>query len=306
MQPRESFLQKLYNKLIVYSGARFSRPALHSHIAEQLHIENNELEKRLAVVEMWIRHLDSINADTMTFEYNVRGLQVLEPRALLDSDSWKRIGKLLCSLGSLVGADVPRRLDERKSVSVLIALQNVANNEGRAINIMLARIEAQSLTIRKQEQAITALQFRHLLEMVPGGGQSPPPRQATPQWKQFWAEAVTTAYNEYLSTPSPPPPNHTPRSPLAGLLNEQFNRAKKLKVDHTKQTKWLIEETDVSMQAKALYSTLSTVIHHYSSAEFSVHPQAYSPGDVRLLQALSPQIVNGVVDWAAEKNRYIW
>ena len=58
-----------------------------------------------------------------------------------------------------------------------------------------------------------------------------------------------------------------------------------------------------------LYGTLSTVIHGYSSAEFSVNSQNYVSTEAKLLKALSldeAKIKEGVVEWADEKKKFIW
>ncbi|KAI0009003.1 hypothetical protein F4779DRAFT_617979 [Xylariaceae sp. FL0662B] len=286
----------------------FSRRGLIERIQKELELDYSESKNKLEAIEWWIKEIDSITADTMLFGYKVQEpeLDFLEdsipdePEVLLKSAHWKRIGRNLCSLGLLVGADVPRWPEEEKQFSVVTALQRAAKNDGVAINVMLARLEEQNSTIQKQQQAITALEFRHILEMMPGRGKAPSPGQATNEWKDFWRKAVTAAYTEYVSLP----PSRSPKSPLAAVLNNKFDQARKRKNGLT----WLLEQTEINQRALILYNTLSQVIHDYQSTEFSINPLVYSTGDVQLLKMITPDpgnIVDGAVNWAAEYDRYI-
>ena len=171
---------------------------------------------------------------------------------------------------------------------------------------MLARLEKQNDTIRKQKQAITALQFRYVLDVIPQKGQAPPYGQPTSQWQTFWNQAVAKAYTD-ISIP--------PKSPLANLMKDRFEQARRKKdrvgnpFSQTQQIEWLINETDISQRAKALYGTLSEIIHKYSSDEFSVGSLTYSPGDVKLLEAIKPDYFspnNNAVDWEAETDNYLY
>ena len=275
-------------------------------LQKNLQIERNDLDNRLKVINIRIRQVERMNADDMTFGHVVEA-KATESPVLSESIHWKRIGQTLYSLALLVGADVPGSERGVSKTSVVTALQRAAQHGGRAITVILARLEAQNITIREQEQAITALQFRHLLEMIPDGGKAPPQGQATSRWKDFWRQAVTEAFSEF-SAQSP-----QLKSPLHELLHDQFNRASKRKDKHQNplsqraQLDWLINETDISNHGQALYGTLSEVIHKYTSAEFSVSP-TYSPGDLRILQSIRPDknnVVDGAVDWDAEKKRYV-
>ncbi len=110
-----------------------------------------------------------------------------------------------------------------KPVTLVTALRNVISNEGPAVNIMLARIDEQNFTIQKQQKAITALQFRHLLEHLPralrdrkvaaaGDGQARATAalewdraSETERWGQFWREAVRQVYEVYKEHGTPTP-----------------------------------------------------------------------------------------------------
>ena len=246
----------------------------------------------------------------MAFGRRVEGLSTDGPRGLSKSIYWKKVGDNLCSLGLLVGANVPREPGEIKPKSIVAALRAAADNQGHATKVMLARLEKQNNTIRKQQQAITALQFRHVLEMVPGGGSAPPYGQATSKWQKFWDNAVAEVYKAYTQGSA------TSRSPLADLMEDQFRKAQRMKHDKgtpkataftlQEQIGWLKNESEISQRAHALYGTLSAVIHEYGSAEFSVDSLSFSPGDEKLLQAIRPdKIVDGAVDWVKEKGRYV-
>ena len=198
------------------------------------------------------------------------------PRGLSESAYWETIGDNLCSLALLVGADVSRGPEDIKSKSIVVALREAANDQGRAITVMLTRLEKQNDTFRKQQQAITALKFRRGLEMISQNG------QATSRWQTFWDQAAAKAYTD-RSTP--------PKSPLANLKKDRFEQEKKKKhgvgnpFSQTQQIEWLINETNISQRAKALYSTLSKVIHKYSPDKFSVDSLKYGPY-VKLLEAI--------------------
>jgi hypothetical protein len=281
------------------------RSAIVVKVAEKLQLDLIESDQRLLAVEGFIRKIDSLNADNMTFDYFIDVPGSREPRPLLESALWRKLGDNLCSLGLHVGADVPRSPTEEKRTSIITALQNAANSEGRAVSAMLAHIETQRSTIQRQEKAITALQFRHLLEMVPHQGQAPPPRQATTRWKDFWRNAVTRAHREYSSHTTPPKPH-----PLKELLKKEFDYAATLKekgkpLTPSAQLQWLLEKNDLNKRAEGLYGTLSDIIHNYSGAEFSVST-TYTPAEIKLLHAMIPKnITDGDVDWTEETQRYI-
>lgn len=174
--------------------------------------------RQLDRVKTIIEDVSNLHPDAMWFGYKRPPGAACEPFPLQGLDSWNKVGHFLCALGSLVGADVPRLPDDQKTVPPITALQYAASNEGRAIKVMLISLEEQKATIRRQEQAITALQFRHLLEMVPSGGVPPKPGKATADWQTFWNAAVAKAYHQHRN---PPPPGEDP-SPLLNLLKPQF------------------------------------------------------------------------------------
>ena len=106
--------------------------------------------------------------EDMTFGQNVPS-HPGEPRYLSFAKRWVTIGENLCRLGLGVGADVRRSITQPRPTTVVMALKAVINNEGPAVNIMLSRLEKYQIQIQKQQQVITALQFRHLMEHLPIG-----------------------------------------------------------------------------------------------------------------------------------------
>lgn len=269
--------------------------------------------------------------EEMTFGYNVAGTEH-EPWPLRVSPYWHGIGETLCSLGSLVGANVSLRRDMMNPVTIFSALKNVLNDEGVTVNIMLARIEEQSMKMRRQQQVITALQFRHLLEHLPralrrrritmaGEDAAEALKVATEwdrmseneRWLAFWEEAVKQVYDVYTDRGRPdwtPPPgegqqDHKP-SPFAKVLDEFLAEASKGR-NSTQAVKWLARESIIGRRMKRLYSILSQIIHQFSDGEFTVDPLNFSPDDARLLAALVPEKTEVEDDeWKSEFRRYVW
>jgi hypothetical protein len=240
--------------------------------------------------------------ERLGFDFDASSIGLLN-----DSSHWRRIGQSLSEVAQLVGAKQVQQdgTGSSKFPSLIEALEAVIDSQGPVTSRMLAQIEVQNVTIQEQQQAITALQFRHLLEHIPRPETG---STATDRWNKFWTEAVTKAYNEHKTLTS-----HKPR-PLTGLLQPLFDKADRRRgpggtsVTQAERIHWLVHNTGASQRALALYSTLSDVIHHYRSGEFLANPLNWSPDDARLLNALAPEATNfidGTVAWDKERDRYI-
>lgn len=84
-KPGRTILLRVYNKVMMYSQMRFGKEALCNKITETLKLNNSDSDQRLAVIQLWIKKANSINVNTMTFDYCVEGLQQVQPRGLLES-----------------------------------------------------------------------------------------------------------------------------------------------------------------------------------------------------------------------------
>ncbi|RBR25687.1 uncharacterized protein FIESC28_01650 [Fusarium coffeatum] len=294
----------------------------------------------IAAVEIDILRIDSTQPDDMTFGQNVPS-DAGEPDCLLSSSRWTVIGRNLCRLGLRVGADVPRWSGQPKPTTVIMALQAVINNEGPAVSIMLSRLERYQVQIQKQQQVITALQFRHLMEHLPIGvrdqwlasasktdGVSEASRwdrmKEVEKWNEFWIESVKQIFRSYMEDGAEAwegSKGHEP-SPFAHLLKHHLIRAGE-KNNERDAVHLLAHETDVGERVKRLYSTLSQIIHQYSDADFEVNKLNFSPLDARILTALIPKNIkkkvsddederipldekSEIIAWKEEFRRYVW
>ncbi|KAI1072005.1 hypothetical protein LB507_005136 [Fusarium sp. FIESC RH6] len=221
-----------------------------------------------------------------------------------------------------------------------MALKAVINNEGPAVNIMLSRLEKYQIQIQKQQQVITALQFRHLMEHLPVGvrdrwlaaSKSDEVGDASrwdrmkevEKWNEFWIESVKQIFRSYMKNGAEAwggSKGHEP-SPFAHLLKHHLIALGFL-LAGSNTIHLLAHETDVGERVKRLYSTLSQIIHHYSDANFEVNKLNFSPLEARILTALIPKNIkkkvsddedervpmdekNEIIAWKEEFRRYIW
>lgn len=217
------------------------------------------------------------------------------------SSHWRQLWANIYKLGLLVGAKMPEPQISASPPAICNALQAVVDGQGPVVNRMLALLEERHNIIHQQQQIITALQFRHLLENIsPGTG------SATDRWQDFWTRAVQKAYDEAIATP-PGPPAGTPASPLAVLLTDELvNKAKRQ--TQTDPVQFLVEHNRFCPTARALYGNLSGSIHQYATEQFYVNPQNFSSHDARLMECLMPVEANledGYVNWDKERKRFI-
>lgn len=216
------------------------------------------------------------------------------------SPLWLRLGRNLSSLADLVGVAADRWcFADTGSPGILRAFADHAAQQRPDLDRVQRFLHEQAAVIQRQEQVITALRFRHLLENLPGEGCTG--NTSTARWREFWNRAVRTAW-ESRGDP-------TPRSPLDKLLREQFaklEKTAKLKTEQEQLAKVL--EWVTAKRAGSLYGILSQVIHGYQDGRFIVNPQSYSPDDIAILEALIPEdgnIEDGEVVWERERERYL-
>ncbi|QPC70478.1 hypothetical protein HYE68_001230 [Fusarium pseudograminearum] len=302
-------------------------------------------EVLIADIDVDIKRLDRTHANDMTFGY-VDAMNAIEPYFLSQSRRWKTIGKNLYDLGFRVGADMTRWPMNPQQWTIVKALKTVISNEGPGINVMLARLENYQVQLQKQQQVITALQFRHLLEHLPTGvrdrwlaGPSTKSDQVikasnwdrmkeVEKWQEFWSESVRQIFRVYKENGQAAwegMEGHEP-SPFAHLLKPYLGQALKKSNEHDAVT-FLTSETDVGERAKRLYNTLSQIIHQYADSKFQVNRLNFSPLDAHILAALIPKNTNQkhngqratrgepwipfdekteVAAWKTEFRRYVW
>ncbi|RFN47959.1 hypothetical protein FIE12Z_7682 [Fusarium flagelliforme] len=304
-------------------------------------------------VEAYMSYLDNLQAERMTFGCTIPLTVILttvpnKTNFMYLSKRWATIGKNLCRLGLRVGADVPRQLSERNTPRYYIIpdLKAVINNEGPAVNVMLARLEKYQVQIQKQQQVITALQFRHLMEHLPLGvrdqwlaaasSKSDEVKRASrwdrmkevEKWQEFWLEAVKQIFRAYKENRKGAWEGSEGRepSPFANLLKYHLSRTDDKDDDHD-AIDLLANQTDVGERVKRLYNTLSQIIHQYSDANFEVNRLNFSPLDAQILASLVPKkakeakkkVPDGedenwdpvdersdIITWKKEFRRYIW
>ncbi|KAF4462574.1 hypothetical protein FALBO_10614 [Fusarium albosuccineum] len=273
----------------------------------------------LSELERWINIIDLKQPETMSFGFRVSGIEC-EPYPLLSSIEWRKIGRNLRALGLPIGADMPRFSEEIKPVTLMTALRNVVNGEVTTVNAMLARIEEQHDRLQRQQKAITALQFRRLLEHLPrtlrptaaDAAEKWDKMKEAERWCVFWERAVEHVYKHEKE-------KTWTSSPFAELLKNHLDTAKIIDEENVTSekgmdrsngeaaaVKWLANGTDLGRHVKELYSTLSQIIHQFSDGRFTVEDLHFNPLDVQILKALIP---NGSGEknfsWEEESQRYI-
>ncbi|KAJ4128006.1 hypothetical protein NW768_008290 [Fusarium equiseti] len=313
------------------------------HFAGLEIVISTDMDVLIAEVEDGINRIDSTHADDMTFGYHIISPNKGEPDLLSLSKRWTTIGRNICRLGLRVGADVPRSPTQCKRTTIITALKAIINNEGPAVNIMLSRLEKYQVQIQKQQQVITALQFRHLMEHLPIGVRDQWLAAASSKvdevskasrwdrmkevekWQEFWLEAVKQIFRAYKKNGREAvegSEGHEP-SPFANLLKYHLARAGE-KEDERDAVQLLANETDVGERVKRLYNTLSQIIHQYSDANFEVNRLNFSPLDAQILAALVPKESRNkapddedrswdpvdkkgeIIVWKKEFRRYVW
>ncbi|MCJ1461482.1 hypothetical protein MMC07_000079 [Pseudocyphellaria aurata] len=223
-------------------GPPYHADHLRHAVCEQLDLEAEDSQGRIEFIENDIHMINTTTPDRVTFNYHLVKYILPEPGNLLHSQQWETIGSNLVELGKMVGANVPRQRNEIKRISIVKALWEAATNEGRNMNVMLGRMEKLNEEVRRQRQAITALEFRRCLEMVPPGNGT-----YTQNWKDFWVLAAKRAYDEINANPPPAKEN---QSPFTEMLRSQYKFAREDKLD------WLTNQNEIGKRASGLYNCL--------------------------------------------------
>ncbi|KAK4448143.1 hypothetical protein QBC34DRAFT_381684 [Podospora aff. communis PSN243] len=209
------------------------------------------------------------------------------------SPLWLQIGRNLSSLGELLGVTAERwQFADVGSPGIIKAFGERAKKQ--QVDLIQKQMLEQANIIQRQEQVITALRFRHMLENLPGpdikGG------FAGKRWTAFWGRAVQAAWETRKSPAAD--------DPVGKLLRDEFAKIdqKKLKEEAKLQQ---VSELPIAKRAGDLYSVLSRLIHEYQDGKFVVNRLTYSPDDVDILNALVPSHVeDGEVIWSEERKRY--
>lgn len=187
-------------------------------------------------------------------------------------------------------------LHRKGSPEILSAFAVLASKQRPDLDRSQRLLHEQTVIIQRQEQVITALRFRHLLDNLPGEGCTG--NTATAKWVNFWQDAVRTAWENRKDT--------SPSSPLDKLLRAQFVKVKKK--SEKEQLANVLDWVTVK-RAGGLYSILSQVIHGYQDGQFQiVNRQSYSPDEIAILEALIPaegNIEDGEVVRERERERYL-
>lgn len=240
-------------------------------IAKKYKLDSSfSFEKALQVIKD--EYVNSLDFDELThFSRSIRGLanHVGCPRAH-DSDAELNLTEL-------------RRFNSTQ-VPFLAKLQND----------LLDKI----FLIDKQQEIITALVFRHLIENLPDP--KVPGVPATERWKDFWKAAVIKETQNQK--------NGTVGHPLESLgFKQSIVSVDNGNSDVTEQSTKGQKGLPYKIGAE-LYGLLSTNIHAYKNAKSNYQVRDDQWGEVtrQILKALIPKNFDtyGEVDWAAERLRY--
>ncbi|KAK1830706.1 hypothetical protein QBC39DRAFT_101855 [Podospora conica] len=298
-----------------------SAPDLHKRFDVSSHFEEHmddifksfhkslDINKDRAVFEDWLLSLNKRYWRVLNRDVDDLAFCINDTEHGWTSPLWLQLGKNLSSLAEFIGVAADRWCFlETGSPAILGAFGKLAAEQRPDLDSVQKIIHEQDGVIQKQEQVITALRFRHLLENLPGARRA---RQSgTAKWVEFWKNAVRTAWRNRHDP--------DPVGPLDKLLRDQFRKADRKNYPHVDSDGKKLTEEEVDkmkldkvlseFEAKRgsnLYSILSQVIHGYQDQEFKVNPQSFSPDDVAIMEALAPaNIEDGEVLWEKERERY--
>ncbi|KID84447.1 hypothetical protein MGU_08265 [Metarhizium guizhouense ARSEF 977] len=186
---------------------------------------------------------------------------------------WNQIGENLRQLCYLTGANIAYSTTD--TPWIIPALRAAVDSRTGALAITQGIIQQQSIEIHNQQQVITSLVFRSLMEQIPPVGMDK--KSATSRWQGFWDKAVKVAEAK--------DDERNPEHPLRGILTPQLKN-----------------------RGREMYGTLSFGIHNYRDCAFLVDSTTFTALDSKILKALTPAGTSinedGTVDWVAERKRY--
>lgn len=186
---------------------------------------------------------------------------------------WNQIGENLRQLCYLTGANIASSTTD--TPWIIPALRAAVDSRTGALAITQGIIQQQSIEIHNQQQVITSLIFRSLMEQIPPVGMDK--KSATSRWQGFWDKAVKVAEAK--------DDERNPEHPLRGILTPQLKN-----------------------RGREMYGTLSFGIHNYRDCAFFVDSTTFTALDSKILKALTPAGTSinedGTVDWVAERKRY--
>lgn len=158
-------------------------------------------------------------------------------------------------------------------------------------------LKTQTDIINKQQEIITAVVFRHLIEQLPERTEN---ENSTDAWQRFWTRAITREM-EY-------PKNMKHNHPL-GHVHNILTGSLRVKIVNGKVADSIGRKGLLFQTGQDLFSTLSSCIHMYNGTtggEYAVADGQWGTPCRELLRALAPiNFKDGRVDWVAERERYL-
>jgi hypothetical protein len=163
----------------------------------------------------------------------------------------------------------------------------------------------------KQQEIITALVFRHLMENLPKpyNAQDGGPRDSTGRWQLFWEDAIKKENDDKSKGTHPLTHLHNYISGEPRVISNEKGKEGEITEESIKGGKG-----QVFKAGHDLYSMLSTSIHKYkcggecSATAYAVRDDQWWETCRELFRALAPDeknIKDGEVDWEAERERYL-
>lgn len=157
----------------------------------------------------------------------------------------------------------------------------------------------------KQQEIITALSFRHLIEQLP----EPRTRKeygsstkSTPRWHQFWDDAIKKE-KEYILQGKGTHPLTALHNYMSG--NQRMISDKGEVMEGPKKN----QPGQLYRYGRDLFATLSTSVHKYKEGgkdAYTVRDDQWGEVCRQLLHALKPvSYTDEEVDWEVERKRYL-
>jgi hypothetical protein len=219
----------------------------------------------------------------------------------------------------------------------LQTLQAVNESRMRYVGMMQQTIQKLNRTVSEQQQVITALKFRYLLENLPGPAYTHIDTLSG-RWRAFWRDITTyyreretgakTAVAESLAAAESEAPAEgvaSAEGETAGGEDETAEREDATTAEGTAATEGATANEDnhpstnpgldklfgrrfeskIEAKGQEVYSDLSEIIHRYKGNTYKFDDMLFGPVTADILRALAPNLKkSGEVEWDKEPLRY--
>ncbi|KAL9609957.1 MAG: hypothetical protein Q9167_005309 [Letrouitia subvulpina] len=264
--------------------------------------KNSRLDIEIILKQSRVRDFFKIVGDACLMKDQQSDLTYTEDCRYIDDHGvwWYVFQKNLRNFVGLVGSK-KGSLNVDKNLQIL---QDINESRMRYVATMQQTIQQLNKTVSEQQQVITALKFRYLLENLPGPAYAADDKLGE-RWKKFWGD-IATYYRKR---------NEDAKQAViqdsGAVEGEEALDSTNFKDNHTSVAPALDRlfegrrESKYGSKGRDLYSDLSEIIHRYKGNTYEIPELLFDPITSDILRALTPnQKENGNVEWSKEPLRY--